>query len=114
MHPRAVDCARKHPRGPPPGPLAGSGSDQHALRLGVEAIDLYQWHPEARFDLIVASLYQMPVDPYEEPSGHRPLDYWGRNLLDKKSRLSTDEISERLVHARASVGPVFFLGGVGG
>ena len=20
--------------------------------------------------------------PYEEPSGHRPLDYWGRNLLD--------------------------------
>ena len=31
---------------------------------------------------IVASLYQMPVDPYEEPSGHRPLDYWGRNQLD--------------------------------
>jgi B12-binding domain/radical SAM domain protein of rhizo-twelve system len=27
----------------------------------------------------------------------------GRNLLDKKSRLSTDEISERLVHARKSV-----------
>ena len=24
----------------------------------------------------------MPVDPYEEPSGHRPLDYWGRNQLD--------------------------------
>ena len=24
----------------------------------------------------------MPVDPYEEPTGHRPLDYWGRNLLD--------------------------------
>ena len=34
------------------------------------------------YDLIVASLYQMPVDPYEEPTGHRPLDYWGRNLLD--------------------------------
>jgi B12-binding domain/radical SAM domain protein of rhizo-twelve system len=27
----------------------------------------------------------------------------GRNLLDKKSRLSTDEISDRLVHARKSV-----------
>jgi S-methylmethionine-dependent homocysteine/selenocysteine methylase len=47
-----------------------------------EAIDLYHWEPEERFDLIVASLYQMPVDPYEEASGHRPLDYWGRNLLD--------------------------------
>ena len=27
----------------------------------------------------------------------------GRNLLDKKSRLSTDEISQRLVHARSAV-----------
>ena len=24
----------------------------------------------------------MPVDPYEEPTGHRPLDYWGRSLID--------------------------------
>jgi release factor glutamine methyltransferase len=45
-------------------------------------VDLYQWEPDDRYDLIVASLYQMPVDPYEEPSGHRPLDYWGRNQLD--------------------------------
>ena len=37
--------------------------------------------------MIAASLYQMPVDPYEEPSGHRPLDYWGRNLLDHFIRL---------------------------
>ena len=37
--------------------------------------------------MIVASLYQMPVDPYEEPTGHRPLDYWGRNLLDHFLRL---------------------------
>jgi hypothetical protein len=47
-----------------------------------EDVDLYEWEPAERFDLIVASLYQMPVDPYEEPTGHRPLDYWGRNLLD--------------------------------
>ena len=47
-----------------------------------EDVDIYQWEPTERFDLIVASLYQMPVDPYEEPTGHRPLDYWGRNILD--------------------------------
>jgi S-methylmethionine-dependent homocysteine/selenocysteine methylase len=51
-------------------------------RVTGEDIDLFQWTPEARYDLIVASLFQMPVDPYEEPSGHRPLDYWGRNMLD--------------------------------
>ncbi|HUZ84121.1 MAG TPA: homocysteine S-methyltransferase family protein [Gaiellales bacterium] len=65
----------------------------NAFRNGVadhvtgEALDLYQWEPQERFDLIVASLYQMPVDPYEEPSGHRPLDYWGRTLIDHFIRL---------------------------
>ena len=58
-------------------------------------VDLYQWTPDERYDLIVASLYQMPVDPYEEPSGHRPLDYWGRNQLDhflaRLPRLLTDD-----------------------
>ena len=42
---------------------------------------------DERFDVVVASLYQMPVDPFEEPTGHRPLDYWGRNLLDHFLRL---------------------------
>jgi S-methylmethionine-dependent homocysteine/selenocysteine methylase/SAM-dependent methyltransferase len=51
-------------------------------RMSGEDVDLYQWEPEETFDLVVASLYQMPVDPYGEPTGHRPLDYWGRNLLD--------------------------------
>jgi S-methylmethionine-dependent homocysteine/selenocysteine methylase/SAM-dependent methyltransferase len=51
-------------------------------RMTGEDVDLYQWEPTERFDLVAASLYQMPVDPYEEPTGHRPLDYWGRNLLD--------------------------------
>ena len=60
----------------------------NAFRNGVsdrvegKAVDLYQWEPDERFDVVVASLYQMPVDPFEEPTGHRPLDYWGRNLLD--------------------------------
>ncbi|MEN3279805.1 MAG: hypothetical protein V7607_945 [Solirubrobacteraceae bacterium] len=53
-----------------------------AERVTGEAIDLYPWVPKDRYDIVVASLYQMPVDPYEQPSGHRPLDFWGRNLLD--------------------------------
>ena len=24
----------------------------------------------------------MPVDPYDQPNSHRPLDFWGRNLFD--------------------------------
>jgi S-methylmethionine-dependent homocysteine/selenocysteine methylase/SAM-dependent methyltransferase len=55
-----------------------------------DTVDLFQWEPTARFDVIAASLYQMPVDPYEEPSGHRPLDFWGRNLLDRFLALLPD------------------------
>jgi S-methylmethionine-dependent homocysteine/selenocysteine methylase/SAM-dependent methyltransferase len=72
----------------------------NAFRNGVagsvtgETVDLYQWEPEERFDLVVASLYQMPVDPYAEPTGHRPLDYWGRNLLDHLLRLLPSLLSE--------------------
>jgi S-methylmethionine-dependent homocysteine/selenocysteine methylase/SAM-dependent methyltransferase len=43
--------------------------------------DLYTFEPEERYDLVVASLYQMPVDPFDEAT-HRPPDFWGRNLLD--------------------------------
>ena len=50
-------------------------------------VDLYVWESDERYDLIVASLYQMPVDPYEEYSGHRPLDFWGRNVFDHFLRL---------------------------
>jgi S-methylmethionine-dependent homocysteine/selenocysteine methylase/SAM-dependent methyltransferase len=62
--------------------LANGFRNGVADRITGEDVDLYQWEPREMFDLIVASLYQMPVDPYEEPTGHRPLDYWGRNLLD--------------------------------
>lgn len=44
--------------------------------------DLYSFTPPQKFDLIVASLYQMPTDPRGQYSGHRDVDYWGRNLLD--------------------------------
>ena len=53
-----------------------------ADRVSAHARDLYPWVPEERYDVIVASLYQMPVDPFEQVVTHRPLDYWGRNLID--------------------------------
>jgi release factor glutamine methyltransferase len=64
-------------------------------RISADDVDLYQWTTDDRYDLVVASLFQMPVDPYEEPSGHRPLDYWGRNQLDhfltRLPKLLTDD-----------------------
>jgi SAM-dependent methyltransferase len=74
--------------------LANGFRNGVADRLTGESVDLYQWEPTESFDLIVASLYQMPVDPYEEPSGHRPLDYWGRNLLDHFIRLLPQLLAE--------------------
>jgi S-methylmethionine-dependent homocysteine/selenocysteine methylase/SAM-dependent methyltransferase len=65
----------------------------NAFRNGVsdrvtgDTADLFDWEPERSFDVVVASLYQLPVDPFEEPTGHRPLDYWGRTLLDHFLRL---------------------------
>ncbi len=53
-----------------------------ADRVTGAAVDLYPWVPEERYDVIVASLFQTPVDPYEQVTTHRPLDYWGRNLID--------------------------------
>lgn|GEM_PF-130371 len=53
-----------------------------ADRVSAARVDLYPWLPEERYDVIVASLYQMPVDPFEQVVTHRPLDYWGRNLID--------------------------------
>jgi SAM-dependent methyltransferase len=53
-----------------------------ADRVSAAAVDLFPWVPDERYDVIVASLYQTPVDPFEQVSTHRPLDYWGRNLVD--------------------------------
>ena len=68
--------------------LAVANARASALRNGVadrvtaESVDLYPWVPEERYEVIVASLYQMPVDPFEQGVTHRPRDYWGRSLLD--------------------------------
>lgn len=62
--------------------LANAFRNGVADRVSGDDVDLYEWQPAERFDVVVASLYQMPVDPFAEPTGHRPLDYWGRSLLD--------------------------------
>ena len=74
--------------------------------------DLYPWVPEERYDVIVASLYQLPVDPFEQVGTHRPLDYWGRNLLDHLIRMLPDRSGRRrhrlrdaAVDHRESAGP---------
>lgn len=65
-----------------------------ADRVSAGVQDLYPWVPEERFDLIVASLYQLPVDPFEQVVTHRPLDYWGRNLLDHLIRLLPQALAD--------------------
>jgi S-methylmethionine-dependent homocysteine/selenocysteine methylase/predicted RNA methylase len=53
-----------------------------ADRMTAATIDLYPWVPDVRYDVIVASLYQTPVDPFGQLTSHRPFDYWGRNAVD--------------------------------
>jgi len=62
--------------------LANAFRNSVANRMSGEAVNLYAWQPDDVYDLIVASLYQMPVDPFARVSSHRPVDYWGRNMLD--------------------------------
>jgi S-methylmethionine-dependent homocysteine/selenocysteine methylase/SAM-dependent methyltransferase len=65
-----------------------------ADRVSGAAQDLYPWVPEERYDLIVASLYQTPVDPMEQVTTHRPLDYWGRNLLDHLIKMLPEALAD--------------------
>lgn len=77
-------------------PAAVSNTETNAFRNGVAervtaaTIDLYPWVPEERYEVIVASLDQTPVDPFQHPTSHRPVDYWGRSLVDQLiAKLST-------------------------
>ena len=65
-----------------------------AHRVSGAAQDLYPWVPDERYDVLVASLFQLPVDPFEQVVTHRPLDYWGRNLLDHLIRLLPDALAD--------------------
>lgn len=71
LDPRAVDNT-----------LTNAFRNGVADRVSAETVDLYPWVPEVRYDVIVASLYQTPVDPFEQLTSHRPFDYWGRNAVD--------------------------------
>ncbi len=72
----------------------------NAFRNGVDEIirgevaDRYTLEAKQKYDVIVASLYQMPTDPKGELSGHRPVDYWGRNLLDYFISMLPDLLAE--------------------
>ncbi len=70
--------------------LANAFRNGVADRVSGAVVDLYAYLPDRKYDVIVASLYQMPVDPLGEISGHRPADYWGRNVLDHLITLLRD------------------------
>jgi S-methylmethionine-dependent homocysteine/selenocysteine methylase/SAM-dependent methyltransferase len=65
-----------------------------ADRVSAAVQDLYPWVPEERYDVIVASLYQTPVDPFEPVVSHRPLDYWGRGLIDHLIRMLPEALAD--------------------
>ena len=52
-------------------------------RISAATVDIYPWSPDERYEVIVASLHQQPVDPVQATSTHRVVDYWGRNLVDQ-------------------------------
>jgi release factor glutamine methyltransferase len=51
-------------------------------RLTAGQVDIYPWVPEEHYEVIVACLDQTPIDPYQQVSSHKPVDYWGRTPLD--------------------------------
>ncbi len=72
----------------------------NAFRNGVseivtaDAIDLFAWTPDERYDVIVASLFQTPVSPHDPAIAHRPPDFWGRNALDHVISLLPETLAE--------------------
>jgi hypothetical protein len=65
-----------------------------ADRVTAASVDLFPWVPEERYEVIVASLYQTPVDPFQQVSTHRPVDYWGRNMLDHLIRMLPEALDD--------------------
>jgi S-methylmethionine-dependent homocysteine/selenocysteine methylase/SAM-dependent methyltransferase len=63
--------------------LANAFRNGVADRVTASVVDLFPWVPEERYEVIVASLYQKPTDPFDGMSSHRLPDYWGRNLVDQ-------------------------------
>ncbi len=74
--------------------LANAFRNGVADRVSGTAVDFYTYLPSEKYDVIVASFFQMPVDPLREISGHRPADFWGRNLLDHLVTLLPEMMAE--------------------
>ena len=70
--------------------LANAVRNEVSDRVRGQVVDLYTYVPEETYDLVIASLYQMPVDPMGEKTSHRPADFWGRNMLDHLISLLPD------------------------
>jgi len=65
-----------------------------AERIDGVVLSLYNLEVDKKYDMVVASLYQMPTDPTSKLSGHRPVDFWGRNLLDHLIGLLPELLAE--------------------
>jgi S-methylmethionine-dependent homocysteine/selenocysteine methylase len=50
--------------------------------LTAEVADLSSWLPSERYELVVASVEQPPVDPCQPGPAAREFDPWGRRLID--------------------------------
>jgi release factor glutamine methyltransferase len=74
--------------------LANAFRNGVADRITGAVVDLYAWVPDEAYDVVVASLWQMPTDPFDRPTSHRPLDFWGRNLIDHLITLLPRLLSE--------------------
>ena len=70
--------------------LANAVRNDVSDRVRGRVVDLYTYRPKETYDLVVASLYQMPVDPMGETTSHRSADFWGRNMLDHLISLLPD------------------------
>jgi homocysteine S-methyltransferase len=62
-------------------------------RVTAATADLFAWVPEERYDVVVASLFQTPVDPFQNVVSHRPQDYWGRSAVDHVIRLLPEALT---------------------
>ena len=74
--------------------LANAVRNEVSDQVRGQVVDLYTYVPEETYDLIVASLYQMPVDPMGQRTSHRPADFWGRNMLDHLISLLPELLEE--------------------
>jgi S-methylmethionine-dependent homocysteine/selenocysteine methylase len=77
-HVRAIDIDERAVRNTE----ANAHRNGVAERLTAARIDIFPWVPEERYEVIVACVDQTPVDPEQQVTGHRPIDYWGRTPLD--------------------------------